>query len=101
MGTTQQPPRMSFRKGMKIFFVTGNERKLEEVRQILTKAGTKIDLERIKIDLDEYQGTVEEVAEKKCQDAFDYMKKHNDIQGEYGVLTEDTALCFNALGGLP
>ena len=22
-------------------------------------------------------------------------------QGEYGVLTEDTALCFNALGGLP
>ena len=28
-------PNMSFRKGMKIFFVTGNERKLEEVRQIL------------------------------------------------------------------
>jgi inosine/xanthosine triphosphate pyrophosphatase family protein len=82
--------------------VTGNERKLEEVRQILTKAGTKIDLDRIKIDLDEYQGTVEEVAEKKCNDAFDYIQRNTEIGvGEFGVLTEDTALCFNGLGGLP
>ena len=51
--------------------------------------------------MDEYQGTVEEVAEKKCQDAFDYMKQKEAVNGEYGVLTEDTALCFNALGGLP
>lgn len=27
--------------------------------------------------------------------------KEQQYEGDYGVLTEDTALCFNALGGLP
>ena len=56
-------------------------------------------LERVKLDLDEYQGTVEEVAERKCHDAMRELKKRDE--GDFSVLTEDTALCFNALGGLP
>ena len=27
--------------------------------------------------------------------------KEQQCEGDYGVLTEDTALCFNALDGLP
>ena len=45
------------------------------------------------LDLPEYQGTPEEVARTKCEEAA----KH--IQGP--VLVEDTSLCFNALGGMP
>ena len=45
------------------------------------------------IDLPEYQGEPEEIAEKKCKLAAEH------IGGP--VLTEDTSLCFNALGGMP
>lgn len=73
-------------------FVTGNAKKLEEVRAIL---GTNFPLELIshKLDLPELQGGVDEVSIKKCQEAARRLKTP--------VLIEDTALCFNALGGLP
>ena len=60
----------SSQRNMKVYFVTGNERKLEEVKSILVSffnflkilqkipqasSGAKIELERVKIDLDEYQ----------------------------------------------
>lgn len=73
-------------------FVTGNAKKLEELRAIL---GSNFPLEIIshKLDLPELQGEIEEVSIKKCQEAARRLKRP--------VLVEDTSLCFNALGGLP
>eukprot|EP00755_Sulcionema_specki_P034069 Sspe_Gene.210::Locus_76_Transcript_28_57_Confidence_1.000_Length_670::g.210::m.210/K01519/ITPA; inosine triphosphate pyrophosphatase len=73
-----------------IVFVTGNAKKLEEVRKIL---GGDVGVTSQKIDLPELQGTPEEIAREKCKTAAER------VGG--AVLTEDTALCFNALGGLP
>lgn len=73
-------------------FVTGNAKKLEELRAIL---GTNFPLEIIshKVDLPELQGEMEEISIKKCQEAARRLKKP--------VLIEDTSLCFKALNGLP
>ena len=46
-----------------------------------------------KIDLPEYQGTPQEICIEKCREAA------KTIQGP--VITEDTCLCFNAMGGMP
>ena len=73
-------------------FVTGNAKKLEEVIAIL---GSNFPYEVVsqKIDLPEYQGTPEEICIEKCREAAKIVKGP--------VITEDTCLCFNALGGLP
>ncbi|XP_072937341.1 inosine triphosphate pyrophosphatase [Epargyreus clarus] len=73
-------------------FVTGNAKKLEEVRAIL---GSTFPLEIIshKLDLPELQGDIDEVSIKKCQEAARLLQKP--------VVVEDTCLCFNALNGLP
>ena len=76
-------------------FVTGNQKKLEEVRQILNKGGSEIPFEitNKKIDLPELQGDTVEIAKEKCRLAS------KEVRGP--VFTEDTSLCFNALNGLP
>lgn len=73
-------------------FVTGNIKKLEEVRAIL---GTNFPLEVVshKLDLPELQGEIEEISIKKCQEAARCINRP--------VFIEDTSLCFNALKGLP
>lgn len=73
-------------------FVTGNAKKLEELRAIL---GASFPLEIINhnLDLPELQGEIDEVSIKKCQEAARRLKKP--------VLVEDTSLCFNAMKGLP
>lgn len=73
-------------------FVTGNAKKLEEIKAIL---GTNfpLDISSVKIDLPEWQGEIDEISIKKCQEAA----KH--VQGP--VVVEDTSLCFNSLQGLP
>ncbi|XP_049866106.1 inosine triphosphate pyrophosphatase [Pectinophora gossypiella] len=75
-----------------ITFVTGNARKLEELRAIV---GNTFPFQIIshKLDLPELQGDLEEVSVKKCQEAARRLKSR--------VLVEDTALCFNAMQGLP
>lgn len=76
-----------------ITFVTGNKKKLEEVRAIL---GDSLPFEVVsaKIDLPELQGAdPTEVSMEKCKLAA------QQVGGP--VLVEDTSLCFNALGGLP
>lgn len=75
-----------------ITFVTGNAKKLEELRAIL---GNNFPLEIVshKLDLPELQGEIDEVSIKKCQEAARRLKRP--------VLVEDTALCFDALKGLP
>ncbi|EKM59906.1 uncharacterized protein PHACADRAFT_138261 [Phanerochaete carnosa HHB-10118-sp] len=75
----------------KLTFVTGNRMKLQEVRAILGNAD--IDLVSKELDVPEIQGTTEEVAREKCRRAAEL------LQGP--CITEDTALCFEALNGLP
>lgn len=79
-------------------FVTGNAKKLEEVRAILgadAKTGVVLPFDVVsqKIDLPELQGEPEDVAREKC------LLAAREVKGP--TIVEDTALCFNALGGLP
>ena len=80
-------------------FVTGNKKKLEEVQTILGpgtagSSGMTFDITNVKLDLPELQGEDPvEVAIEKCKLAA------QEVQGP--VFTEDTSLCFNALGGMP
>lgn len=76
-----------------ITFVTGNKKKLEEVKQILGGDELGFDLTNQKIDLPELQGDAFEIAKEKCRLAA------KEVNG--AVLTEDTSLCFNALNGMP
>ncbi|KAJ5911018.1 Inosine triphosphate pyrophosphatase [Penicillium subrubescens] len=74
----------------KINFITGNKNKLTEVRAIL---GSVIEVDNQAVDVPEIQGTIEEIAKEKARRAAEA------INGP--ALTEDTALEFNALKGLP
>jgi inosine triphosphate pyrophosphatase len=77
-----------------ITFVTGNKKKLEEVKQILASGGElPFDITNRKIDLPELQGEPFEIAIEKCRLAA------KQVNG--AVLTEDTSLCFNALNSMP
>jgi len=74
----------------KITFVTGNAKKLEEVRALLSDT---FEVVSVKVDLPELQGEAEMVAEEKVRLAAE------KVGG--AVITEDTSLCFEAMGGLP
>ena len=82
-------------KPMTVTFVTGNAKKLEEVKAILSSGGALPSVEIVsqKIDLPELQGEPEEISAEKCALAA------KEVNGP--VMVEDTSLCFNALGGLP
>ncbi|RAL08390.1 non-canonical purine NTP pyrophosphatase [Aspergillus homomorphus CBS 101889] len=71
-------------------FITGNKNKLAEVRAIL---GSVIKVDNQAIEVPEIQGTIKEIATEKCRRAAEV------VGGP--VLTEDTALEFHALKGLP
>lgn len=75
-----------------LVIVTGNRNKLLEFKQILGE-DFPYEITVDDIDLPEYQGEPEDVAREKCKLATQH------IRGP--CLTEDTSLCFNALGGLP
>jgi inosine triphosphate pyrophosphatase len=72
-----------------ITFVTGNDKKLQEVMQIVKD----ITLVSRKIDLDEIQGSPNEISTHKVKQAA------QTVNGP--VLVEDTCLCFNGWNGLP
>ncbi|CEQ39109.1 SPOSA6832_00592, partial [Sporobolomyces salmonicolor] len=88
-----------------ILFVTGNANKLKEVRAILLAstqhqtpdqdpaATPSFTVESQDLDLPEIQGTTQEVAIAKVKAAAEI------VGGP--CITEDTALAFEALGGLP
>jgi inosine triphosphate pyrophosphatase len=80
-----------------ITFVTGNAKKLEEVKRILGLDSEDSDLPyhllNEKIDLPELQGDPLDVAREKCRLAA------KRIEG--AAIVEDTSLCFNALNGMP
>nr|XP_011457787.1 PREDICTED: inosine triphosphate pyrophosphatase isoform X1 [Fragaria vesca subsp. vesca] len=76
-----------------VTFVTGNAKKLEEVRAIL---GNSIPFNSLKLDflaVPELQGEPEDISKEKARLAA--------LQVNGPVLVEDTCLCFNALKGLP
>ncbi|XP_044752138.1 inosine triphosphate pyrophosphatase [Coccinella septempunctata] len=73
-------------------FVTGNAKKLEELKQILGPTFPR-EIISAKIDLPELQGEIDEICIKKCLEASSLVKAP--------VIVEDTCLCFNALKGLP
>ncbi|KAM6565488.1 hypothetical protein CsatA_024616 [Cannabis sativa] len=103
-----------------VTFVTGNAKKLEEVRAIL---GNSIPFQSFKLDLPELQGEPEDISKEKARLAalqvplfslslciyiyiVVYIKEvflvdllFEKVNGP--VLVEDTCLCFNALKGLP
>lgn len=70
-------------------FVTGNKGKLREVNHILKDNP----ITNQDVDLEEIQGSIEEIAEHKARTAANFVKGP--------VLVEDTALEFNAMKGLP
>ena len=88
-------------KGLPVVtFVTGNQKKLEELERILKTGENMTNGESLpfrlrskKVELSELQGGPVEIAKEKCYSAA------KEIGG--AVITEDTSLCFNALGGLP
>ncbi|CAA2968475.1 inosine triphosphate pyrophosphatase [Olea europaea subsp. europaea] len=75
-----------------VTFVTGNAKKLEEVRAIL---GNSIPFRSLKLDLPELQGEPEDISKEKARIAAKETCTHGP------VLVEDTCLCFSALKGLP
>ncbi|KAI0784896.1 inosine triphosphate pyrophosphatase-like protein [Abortiporus biennis] len=75
----------------RITFITGNKNKLAEVKVILEKAGIEVDSKDL--DVPELQGTTEEIAKEKCRKAAELLGGP--------CFTEDTALCYEALNGLP
>ncbi|KIY73000.1 Ham1-like protein [Cylindrobasidium torrendii FP15055 ss-10] len=76
-----------------IVFVTGNANKLREVKAILSIGDVPIDVVNQEVDIPEIQGSTQEVARAKCAAAA------QAVGGP--CITEDTALCFKALNGLP
>ena len=73
-------------------FITGNKKKLEEVKYILGP-NFQYKVESLNLDLPELQGDPEYIVSEKCRIA--------SLTVDGPVLVEDTSLCFNALGGMP
>ncbi|CAO1613483.1 unnamed protein product [Jaminaea pallidilutea] len=77
-----------------LVFVTGNQNKLREVREILQKSPDfPFEVVNQSVEVPEVQGTTVEVAKAKCKAAA------RQIDGP--CITEDTALAFGAFDGLP
>ena len=77
-----------------VTFVTGNKKKAEEVKRILSSGSDlPFELTNHKVDLPELQGEPAYVAKEKCEVAV------KELNG--ACIVEDTSLGFNALGGLP
>ncbi|KAK4056282.1 nucleoside triphosphate pyrophosphohydrolase ham1 [Microbotryomycetes sp. JL221] len=84
---------------MQILFCSGNENKVKEVKAILAAAteglegSEPIEIISRDVDVPEIQGDTRQVAVAKVKAAAE------KVGG--ACITEDTALCFNAMPGLP
>ncbi len=77
---------------MKIYFATGNPNKIKEANIIL-KDLKDVEIEQIKIEYPEIQGTLEEVAEFGAKWIYNILKKP--------VIVEDSGFFVEALNGFP
>jgi len=99
--TGSSPPRSPSRSSYDLIFVTGNSKKLEEVRKYLEINGfTGAKIESVSLDLPELQGDdCCEISAEKCKLAYEELKKTRTRP--FLVFTEDTSLCYSALKELP
>lgn len=74
--------------GKRVCFVTTNKNKVRELSSLIG-----IPVEGVSLELDEIQGTIEEIAIDKAKRAAQILR--------CPVLVEDSALCFNAFKALP
>lgn len=74
-----------------ISLITGNANKLADVKEILEPRGFQVKSQAL--DIPELQGSIEEITIAKCKRAAEL------VGGP--VLVDDTALCFNAMNGMP
>jgi non-canonical purine NTP pyrophosphatase (RdgB/HAM1 family) len=82
-----------------VVFVTGNANKLREVQAMLVSS-PHVRLEHAHEDIVEIQGTPDEIASAKCVAARSLLLKKYG-HDNFVVMVEDTALGFEALGGMP
>mmetsp|Transcript_18984 Transcript_18984/g.19100 ORF Transcript_18984/g.19100 Transcript_18984/m.19100 type:complete len:232 (+) Transcript_18984:97-792(+) len=78
--------------GKSVTFVSSNEMKIREVKQILGDS-LPMQLRFENLELDEPQATPISISQAKCRQAASMCNGP--------VIVEDTSLCFNALNGLP
>jgi len=85
-----------------VYFVTSNENKLNEARQILGDELSEA-VQRIDIDSEEIQALyVRQVVEKKVMDAYNKARKRDPAIKEGSMFfVEDTGLYINAWNGFP
>lgn len=76
---------------MKISFVTGNQKKFDEYKAIFAEHG--IECEHVNLDCPEIQADPQDIAKHKAKYAAEHIGR--------ACFVDDTALCFNALNGLP
>lgn len=77
----------------KIYFATGNEGKLEEMRPAFEETG--FELEQVEADVPEIDELeIEKVAEQKLMDSYDEI-------GKQPLIIEDTGFFVETLGGFP
>ncbi|KAF5552567.1 Ham1 family [Fusarium mexicanum] len=74
-----------------INLITGNANKIADIKAILAPSG--ITVRNQSLDLPEIQGSIEEITIAKCRTAAEM------VGGP--VVVDDTALCFNAMNGMP
>ncbi|KAF5254882.1 hypothetical protein FANTH_378 [Fusarium anthophilum] len=74
-----------------IILITGNANKIADIKAILAPSG--ITVRNQSLDLPEIQGSIEEITIAKCRTAAEM------VGGP--VVVDDTALCFNAMNGMP
>lgn len=76
-----------------LVFLTSNAGKLREFQAVTSLVPDLAVTSRSDVDIDEIQGSIEEIARDKC-------RRGAEVVGG-PVLTEDTGLEFRALNGLP
>ncbi|KAF5547643.1 Ham1 family [Fusarium napiforme] len=74
-----------------INLITGNANKIADIKAILAPSGITVRTQSL--DLPEIQGSIEEITVAKCRTAAEM------VGGP--VVVDDTALCFNAMNGMP
>lgn len=82
---------------MVVYFISGNENKKKEAQAAFKEFDLDPWLKFIDMDLQEIQGTPEEIVRAKCEEA---MKQNKDLDDEEFFI-EDTSLYLNALHGFP
>ncbi len=76
---------------MNLFFLSSNLQKLEEYKNFL-----KIDLQHLNVEVDEIQGTKEEVIEHKIKTASKFLSSDSDA-----LLVDDVSFEMDGLYGVP